>query len=538
MQFLSSLRGVELPSSPPASPRVGEVYIDPDFGLRWWDGEEWISAAGTEVLILEEDDPVPEGTPVGTIILRPGDGGGRMWTPISQEDYDALDPPDPDTLYLVPGGGGEGGPVTWNAVSGKPAEFPPEPHGHTIADLDVSGTPSPATVLFGDGSWRVPPGEGSTHLGGVTLDSFPGATDDAKLGNALAYVAAQTYKPPILFLENRIYGPFQTIRTLFSGMKLVGPPTYASFYRGASPWANRIDIQTNGAWLRLPRGTDTFGVGIERLSFYSQSSTADFMHNAAGGGNRGVLWESCLRDVGFSLFRHIVGSTSENFGVVASTWDGYWNVNNSRNISFRMGGSDNQFWPAGCLLDTPVSISSSGNVPFHLWCDFLEKSSIGPMFITCEGIPSGIRIDGNESAKALIFRGGMRNEGRNQNAPSLGSVIHMNGGGATFRDCWLSYGFANWGGLPVGMRNGVRSGEGGVVSILGGEAHFDGCYYARAGGSGVGQNVPWIYASGGNTRVRVRNAFTAADGGAFTQVPVIQAANGASIDHDSSVREL
>ena len=50
--------------------------------------------------------------------------------------------------------------------------------------------------------------------------------------------------------------------------------------------------------------------------------------------------------------------------------------------------------------------------------------------------------------------------------------------------------------------------------------------------------MPWIDASGSSTRVRVRNAEVAHDGGAFTGLPRVQAANGAQIDADNSVTVL
>lgn len=40
------------------------------------------------------------------------------------------------TENMGTGGGGDGGPVTWSGIIGKPSEFPPIPHTHTIDDID------------------------------------------------------------------------------------------------------------------------------------------------------------------------------------------------------------------------------------------------------------------------------------------------------------------------------------------------------------------------------------------------------------------
>jgi len=361
---------------------------------------------------------------------------------------------------------------------------------------------------------------GSTsQTGGRTLESFSGGSDDAKLGAAMAYCNAQDYPPPILLLENRVYGPFTTQRTLYSGFKLLGGPAFSNQYRGALSVPQRVDVQTSGPWLVLPSG-NTFDVEIARLSFYSQSSNSEFMGNP----NTGVLWTSCIRDVGFSLFKHVLGSPTNKLLLTACLFDGWWNINNSRNVSMTMGGSDNILWVGSqCLLDTPTSISSGGSVPYHLWLDYMEKTTIGQMFITGEQIPAAVRVTGSATTGGLIFSG-TRMEGRNSGAPSYGSVVRVEGGHVTFRDCWISYGYANPG-------SSGRSNEGGVVSVLGGRVLFDACFYSRA----VAETVPWLYASGGSTQIRVRNAQVAHDGGSFTGLPRVRAVNGADANVDDTV---
>lgn len=363
---------------------------------------------------------------------------------------------------------------------------------------------------------------GETPVGGVRLESFIGATDDDKLTAAMNYVAAQTYKPAILLSENRLYS-FATKRDLFSGLKIIGSQAFSNQYRGALSTPQRVDLNIagGGAWLNMI-SSSVFDVEIKNLSFYSQSSTTDFMSGHA----TGVLWTSVIRDCGWSLFRHVFGSPTVKLLLTACDWGGWWNINNSRGTSLHLGGSDNVLWVGNqFLLDSPSA--NSGTTPYHMWLDYMEKTTVGHLFCTGEGNPASVRVSGNDSSGGLVFLGG-RYEGRNQNQPSKGSVIRQEGGRVTYRDIWTAYGYAD----PAGS---VRTGEGGVVSVLGGTALFDGCWYSRAGASGVGETVPWIYASGANTKVTVRNAEVTFDGGTWAGLPRVQAANGATVISDESV---
>jgi hypothetical protein len=375
-----------------------------------------------------------------------------------------------------------------------------------------------AAANIADSALQTAQGAGSgTLVGAVALDSFTGSTDDAKLTNALSYVASQTVKPPILF-GNRQYTFSQAGRTVFSGMKLVGPYAHGNQQRSANSIPNDIRWQGTGTWWQLAAG-NVFDVGLYGLSFQGNSSS-QFMATGSS-----VLWTSVFRDLGFNLWKHVLGNPTAKFLNTAVLFDGWWNTNNAYNTSYTMGGSDSNLWMDGMLMDSPQSIKGNMGSAYHMRFDYQEKSTVGPLFITADRV-SGIHILGNDGNAALIFQGQGRCEGRNANTPCYGSNIRIDGGGATFRDWEIFYGYSS----PA---NSGHTGEGGVITVTGGRAMFDGVWYDRA--TGQAENSPFIYQSGGF--VRVRNVMTGSKGASWSTVPGKPAVRsvGGTLDADSSV---
>lgn len=84
-----------------------------------------------------------------------------------------------DLAALIGGGGGDGGPVAWADVTGKPATFPPATHQHAATDIN-SGTLAFARVPTGTTASTVAVGN-HTHPGLLTGSgsAVANATDEA-----------------------------------------------------------------------------------------------------------------------------------------------------------------------------------------------------------------------------------------------------------------------------------------------------------------------------------------------------------------------
>src|SRR5689334_1660456 len=198
---------------------------------------------------------------------------------------------------------------------------------------------------------------------GVELDAFDGASDDDKLDAALAYAAAQTYKPTIVLGTRQT--SFAKTRTLFNGCSISGPAGVGTEFR----YTNKVKLNVPGSgWLDLPAG-QTKGVYIGGLCFEGNADTSFFVdHDNTGP----VLWASTIRDVGFNLFRHVIWGAHD-----AVTFSGFWDVNNCYDTEFKLWGSDSNYFTDGLLIDSP---NTGTGDRYHVWAPWLGKTTFGPMF--------------------------------------------------------------------------------------------------------------------------------------------------------------
>ena len=277
-------------------------------------------------------------------------------------------------------------------------------------------------------------------IGVLRLDDFAGADDDAKLAAALSQIGGETFKRPVALWDNRVY-TFTDPVDLFNGFALIGPPRHGNqpVTTPRYPHEVMIDCGTQ-PFLRVPASGSVFNVHVSNLSFEAVGSTEVWMGYDSGGAAGGVLWTANIRDVGFSLFKSVLGTPSDKLLLTACTFNGFWNINNSYDVAITIGGSDNNLWTDGCLLDSDTAFTFTGNVPYHLHCDYLEKTNIGPMYITAEANPATVRIDGNDSTGGLIFTG-TRMEGRNAGLPPMAPLSTSTAARpGTIRDCLFWFG--------------------------------------------------------------------------------------------------
>lgn len=359
-------------------------------------------------------------------------------------------------------------------------------------------------------------GTGAGSGGIYYVDDQAGATDDDKFDNALsASRNANGFTGTVIF-SNRNYTLART-HTLQSGDHIYGLPGAADERRSSGNKC-RVTCTVNGTAFTIPAHF-THSISMGGIQWYGSSSTSWL----DPGNPLGLDLQTChFRDMGFTNFKSVLGSKANKLVMTACKMDGYWNINGSYQTAVHIGGSDNDLWTNGLLIDSPPSFMGSTGSEYHMWFDFLEFSTIGPLYITAE-VNSGVLLDGygigSASAHGLRFQSQYRNTGRNIGQPTYGCATRINGGISSFHG-----GIAAW-----EMTNPSSTGRGdlGVYDIRGGDVLIEDMTYQRA--STVGESVPFIYVGSG-ARCRIRNIRRS---GPWTGLP--QVTGPGSIDADNSV---
>lgn len=374
---------------------------------------------------------------------------------------------------------------------------------------------------------------------GAPLDSFAGADDDAKLTAAMTYASAQTYKPAII-LGSREH-QFNTARTIYQGFKLATLQPFPQHASIAGTHTHLVKIGVAGPWLNATSssaGRDAsgflFGVGLHNLNFYGTNAAASVLANDA----TTVLYCLDASNISTNNLRHVFGTAAQKLLLTAGFFHGFWEVQASYRSAFIMGGSDNTFWPDGCLLDSPDSLNptaagGSGPGTAHLVFDYMDKSTVGPMYITASNNWTGIQVygpayntSGSVDGGPIIFSG-LKVEGRNNGDPACnGAVARLAGGITVWRDCWLAYGMADT--AQIGL------GDAGTVHSSGGDHTFSGSQYSRA--AAIAETVPWIRQTAG--RIVVSEAIIGKMAGAWAGRPRVSTNGATSIVLDASVTQI
>lgn len=348
---------------------------------------------------------------------------------------------------------------------------------------------------------------------GVWLDEFTG-TDDEKLTSAMSYAAAQAYPPPILLAARN--HSFSTARTLYDGFALYGVPGSGNAELGsAGTMKTRATISTGATWLSasgsVRSGSQVWDVDIRDIAFTGNSST-QWMGGSA------VLWVMHLSGLSFSSFKSVLGSQATKLLLNLSLIDGWMSFNNSYNGAIHIGGSDNSLFLGMTNIDSGTAYASAGssNGQFHLWLDYMEKSTIGGFYLTAEGAWNGIKVSGpalNSGGSNLggpNWIAGAKIEGRNAGAPCNGSLIRVEGGHLSVTDSWVGYGMAS----P--STPGHSPADAAIIDVLGGSFVGENLTYDHA--TSVAETAPYVSAASGS-EVQLGKFTRGSKGGAWTGRP-------------------
>lgn len=362
---------------------------------------------------------------------------------------------------------------------------------------------------------------------GHALDSFDGITDDAKLDNALAYAAAQDY-PAMIMLGNRAHTFTTPNRPVYHGLRIIGPDVSSAPEKfGSTKMGLKIRLAFSGSWFHNTLGSGrAWGITLANLSF-SGSSNARVLTNDSA--SQFSLLR--LHNISCVNIKSVCGTLKQPLVMTGCAFTGFCHINGCYQTAFHLSGSDNNLFTDGGLIDsTPTHHSEGlgGAGQAHLWCDYLDYTRIGRLFITCEGPWRGLKISGptygtsstSDNHGNVSFADGFTVQGRFGSARRAnGACVRIEGGTAKFRSPNIDFGMQ----APAG------TGDLGIVHQTGGYLMLDSPQYIRGE---TPESVPFVYSTGADSHGDLSRVTKGRM--AWTGKPVVQKQGGSQISVDSS----
>ncbi|TDD97182.1 hypothetical protein [Actinomadura rubrisoli] len=325
---------------------------------------------------------------------------------------------------------------------------------------------------------------------GVSLNSFAGATSDAKFAAALAYARAQTYKPAIVLPLGTITlsgGPYE----FFDGMRLSGPLAAGDReFQNTGPQC--VVNVTNNALFQMPsNNTANVKNGYIRGIQFRTSAGVDWMVRSPDFATGPVMQDVDIRDVAWVGFSSVMWARHLRCSIERTY------INNGTDTQFKLGGSDNFYWTEGFSY-------MSGNVPatgYYVYFTAMTRTKVGPIYVTPQ-FGTAFRLEGGSGG--LVFNGTLIDcAGRTTTNAAQGAGVFIHSGqGHVFRDCWFFNNAVN----PAATG---RAGEKGQVFIKSPAAEilFDGCQWNGGAKESLvtPAGTPAIYAQTGAANIKVQN---------------------------------
>lgn len=388
---------------------------------------------------------------------------------------------------------------TWLFSDADGGSYSDEQAQDVAASLLTTGVHSGISFTYNDASNRVDAtvtasGGAEVTPRGIYLDSFTG-TDDDKLTSAIAAQQAAAGMPPMV-LGARSH-TFNQVRTLYSGLKLVG-----SSPSGPKNWEqdpNFIPSKctlgtsiTNGAasWWVTPGGNifDVFMADFAVRPSSSSRTNVQFMDVTTGS-----LYACEFRSLAGDFMAGMFGTGSTRKCLITQvTFSGHWSVTNVWDTCFYLGGADNTLWMQGYLnTGTGSGASQSGTYGDYLVrFDSLGKTNVGYMFLNCHNGYRGLRITGSVGGGLQLFGGtyeGVAGTTSLTAGGCHGSVIRIEGGSGAFFGPNVGQAMIN-----------ADPAEGGFIHQTAGEWNFYSPNFYR---TPTAETVPMLFHAGGRCMV-------------------------------------
>jgi hypothetical protein len=405
-----------------------------------------------------------------------------------------------------------------------------------MADLRTSALPA-----AGSTSWYTHYSALDTELrarnGTAWLDTFAGASDDAKLTAAMSYAAAQT-QPPTIGLGPRDHNFTTTGRNVYSGFALAG---------ASDAGLQAVEQSTKGAKTRatFTGGTaassmfNAIGPGnvynpitCTNISWFAGNTTSQWLNAELTNVN---LYGPTFGNLQFRNFQHCIGRPGQGATMTLATFWGAWNIPNMTGTPITLRGSDNWFVPD----EMNIGWNAGPAGQYLMRFENCQKTFVRGLYLTARlGATRAILVDNtfNNPDGSGQTQGGLHIsnsviEGQNLGEPCAGALIYVNGHGVvSFNNICLNFAMGN----PSAQSPADTAY---IMCQLDayGQVSCSDFYITRA--TGVAESVPILRATGG--KVSVRNFWGMPGNGSgqlWTQLPLVQNAGASVFLTDGSVR--
>lgn len=399
--------------------------------------------------------------------------------------------------------------------------------GNTIPAVDMQDLQAAvqAAQAKADAAYNlIPGGNTSGSPGIVLLDSFSGASDDAKLTAAMSYAAAQTYRPAIMLGAR--YHTFAQTRATYSGLRIFGPA-------GPRMGFNMMEIsgsngQYNPCRVHLTTGAGTSGWMVGTGTTYA-TAFAGFAISGNGGCTAfhhpiaaGTCYGGYFADLQFNGVKHAWGVPGDAFSNTLCVWEGAFNFTGLADEPISLRGSDSWFVPSAMN----IGWNNAPNGKYLIRFENQSKTFVRGLYLTCRNAGSrAVLVQGPASSQGGLHISDCVIEGQNLNEWAAGALIVVQGGGVHFERCSFNFG--------MGGGTGNVLGDAADILVSGGVATFSDFFLCKA--SGRAETIPVLRVTGGAVAVE-RFFGMQGSGAAWSQPPLVQNAGASTFITDASVR--
>jgi len=363
-------------------------------------------------------------------------------------------------------------------------------------------------------------GGGVTEDTEVMFSTLSGADDDAKLASFMAAESGSAYAQGrcVVLDEQRDYnfGDQQEVYNGFAIRGLIKSQDIRSNGTSSAPYAQRVRLQMTGGWFTLPAGS-TYNVSISNMSIDGNTG-----NRLLDGRADNILWTSVFRDIAIQDSSGVFGTAAQPVRVTAPCLDGFWYVASQQARPFNFAGSDFYFNPSMMLLDTDPGLLADSEYMFG--AVNLGNAWVNNIYCTAEG-QAALLVSGSATNDVSKWFQDLVLEGRNNTAYSPGCLVRWTGSQGQITKTRFAHAMAN----PT--LSGRSPTDAGVIHMTAGNATITDCTYDRQ--STVAETVPFVYANGASSTVRVERITPVGD--VWTGKPVVQVVSGATAYVDDSV---